>query len=265
MKQESVVTFVSFFCKIMTFFLAFLFLCNAYVLPRNPVEPYASLEEEYIAAIEEFINSGKIIVPEGANFHYDNEIIKIIDIKSNASVTCRFVLDNTVPVYKWSFNAYNATFFAKTLFIIIFFALIYVAICKITNSVIGKLNNIQNCNALNTLKSSATYGDSRILNASHEIPDCNFCEKNTNCKCIRCMYLGLCGNCPTTDCEDTFEEKIFEVNNSSENSRHNDSNDNITPEEWDAFMYNPASSASNETFKKFMRQYEQFKKQNNDY
>ena len=70
---------------------------------RAPNEPYKTLEEEYIAAIETFINTKEVVVPEDSSFNYDNQVIRIRNKENTANVSCHFALNNTVPVYSWEY------------------------------------------------------------------------------------------------------------------------------------------------------------------
>lgn len=41
-------------------------------------------------------------------------------------------------------------------------------------------------------------------------PSCDECDKFISCKCRYCGYLGQCFSCPSSDCEDAFEDQLYE-------------------------------------------------------
>ena len=45
---------------------------------------------------------------------------------------------------------------------------------------------------------------------SEDGPHCDECDDFINCKCGYCMYLGRCFNCPSSDCEEVFEDQMHE-------------------------------------------------------
>ena len=92
-------------------FALLIFLFFSVQLPKNevkaPIHPYKTYEEEYIAAIDNYIKTGEIILPEGTTFSTNGETITIESNDSSARVHCRFVLNNSVPVYSSYYSKFN--------------------------------------------------------------------------------------------------------------------------------------------------------------
>ena len=197
---------------------ALLFNLTKPAQPRIPSPEYSTLAEEYIDAIETFNNTGKVVVPKGSRFSYDGKTIIIKDINSGAYVTCKFVLDGTVPVYFYNhYTSILPVFFSTILGIITTFAC-YAGI----NSCYEK----RKYTALNRIKSTATYGDDRRISS-----DCFRCYKKDYCKCISCPYATKCGRCPTSDCIETFEDMLQEnITSEDSSSFYCDEYDDVSEE-----------------------------------
>lgn len=196
MKKSQIVSYV---ISLLVFVVLLVSLSNILtpVAPRLPSENYLTLEEEYIDAIEHFNNTGDVFVPDGARFSCDNKQITITDINSGAYVSCKFVLNGTVPVYSYTYE--------KSVVYLVLSLIISVGAMFACNEGLNSYFNKKKYRALNKLKKNATYGDDR-RNSS----DCLKCYKKEHCKCIQCPYVTDCGRCPSSDCEDIIEDMLQE-------------------------------------------------------
>ena len=123
--HKDVVSLITTFLAIIFFFTVIFITPFPKATYREPNYGYASLKEEYIAAIDSFLmNGGQVVfLPENSTFIIDkNGTITVKDCDTNAKVTCTFLLDYTVPIYKWSYINYKGIFL-YILFIIIVFIL----------------------------------------------------------------------------------------------------------------------------------------------
>lgn len=165
--------------------------------PRVPSSDYQTLAEEYINAIETFNHTGEVVIPEGAIFSYDGNTVVIKDHDSGAYVTCDFVLNGTVPIYNYTYYVSILPAFFAT-----FFGILFALFCYFSINAYGEGKKYR---ALNKIKSNAVYGDDRRFSSN-----CSKCHKKMRCKCIQCPYAKECGQCPSTDCMDTFEDMLLE-------------------------------------------------------
>lgn len=171
---------------------------------REPAEGYVSVAEEYIAAIEHYISTdGDILVPQNAEFVYDNETITIKDKTANAYLKCSFALNNTVPIYEWHYMKYNEK---DIIFLIAIKLLVTLIIAELLSKILCKIYSKhyhKKLMKLDKCKYNATHGDSR----DNKVP-CYMCNKSDDCACLKCLYRGQCGACPTSDCVEAFEETL---------------------------------------------------------
>ena len=169
---------------------------------RSPSEPYNSIEEEYIASIDTFIKTGKIIVPEGAIFTYDGTTIKIRDIDTNATEICKFTLENTTPIYEWNYTASSNAYYVSFTIRLIIPLLIYFILANFLEAFYNKHSEKKNRKSLQDIKNSSLND-----NSSRNSFNCITCDKFSKCKCLSCMYLGKCTYCSSIDCEIAFEDE----------------------------------------------------------
>lgn len=189
-----------------------IFLCPFFkVTVREPIAPYETLEEEYASAIKTFIEENEVIVPEGAVFTYDNDIVEVKSKNLDGTkVSCHYILDDTLPVFDitspTTFSIAPFFFCCAVLAFLIY--MIYSLFASITYRICVKIKNIKDKRKrkiLEAKKSHATYGDRR---SSGQKSSCITCEDFDDCKCGNCIYVGKCGMCPTSDCEYAFEELL---------------------------------------------------------
>lgn len=206
-----------------TFFIVLSLICFNNNIARNklrkPANDYISVEEEYIASIDHFLKSGELIVPQDATFHYDGDTIIITDNKTTAKETCTFILDSRIPIYEWYYDSFeNTDFIYNVIALIIISTILYFSLLIYSKFIYPFY---QNGKTLNDLKSNANFGDNRNV-FNNKKANCMECDKVLHCKCIQCMYLGKCGNCPASDCEDAFEEFMYDIRNQENGNIEND-------------------------------------------
>lgn len=189
-----IVTILSVLIFFALFFSSFYFLSPKPA--REPSEGYISLEDEYISAIETFNSTGKLVIPEGARFSYDDEQITIRDIETNASLTCTFALNGTVPIYSWDDGSWPLS---------IYFAILAVsiaaAICFYYD--VEQKAIKRKFKKLNKFKSKSPDGDNRKHSTN-----CTTCCYRNNCSCLTCSYAKQCGECFHSSCQSDFEARL---------------------------------------------------------
>lgn len=193
---------------------------------RSPIEPYKTLEEEYIAAIETFINTKEVVVPEDSAFYYDNQYIRISNNENTARVSCHFALNNTVPVYSWYYESFSIDELVGIIVLIsLVFSILHIIFSAITIKIYlisKKSSDKKKQKKLEKYKVSAEFGDERFSRSSPLKPTCINCEDFEDCKCLDCIYVRKCGKCPSYDCIEAFEEFLSD--------KINEENSNATPE-----------------------------------
>lgn len=165
--------------------------------PRLPSGNYVSLEEEFIDAIEHYNATGEILVPSGARFSRDSDKITITDIDSGAYVSCTFVLDGTVPVYRYTYS--------PSTFVPFFVTLVSCLLMLACHDHLLTLFSNRKYKVLNKIKKNASYGDSRRI-----CSNCSKCFKKESCDCLQCPHATECGSCPANDCEVLFKDMLQE-------------------------------------------------------
>ncbi len=72
---------------------------------RAPEAEYSSIEEEYIATIDRYLKNGIVApLPKDSVLSINERTgtISITDIETGSRVDCDMVLNNTIPIYKWT-------------------------------------------------------------------------------------------------------------------------------------------------------------------
>lgn len=198
---------------------------------RQPIEPYQTVEEEYIAAVEHYISTNEILLPYNSTFTYNDTSISISDNETDAILTCYPVFNDDMPIYTFSYHGYLWRSYVLICFLMTILCFIFrFFFIDIFMRCYYRFFQVNNQKALSELKHNAVYGDDRNWNGLEK--KCEDCNYSNDCKCLSCMYLNKCGKCPSTDCEIDFEEYMF--NNSSNLTENNNdnketsSNDNLT-------------------------------------
>ncbi len=221
-------TIVSIIIIILTF--SFFITCTIFTPTvkntyRWPQYGYASLEEEYIAAIDSFLrNDSQIVyIPKDSIFIIDNATITIKDKNSNAHVTCRFVLNGTVPVYEWSYTHPYKTLIRIGYFIIVIIltVILALALCTVANCIFR-------------------IYDSRKKRIANNIENN---DKNCDiypCGCEDCEQQDMCELCPCNDCshnpdkhnDENVEDEQVEIEDEYEDEKSDVDEKSKRPSIW---------------------------------